>query len=196
MIAAQGAAIARSEALSKAALDEVEQSQKANRAKPVKAQKRRMDRLIARITQLTSEISKKQEQRKNVTAEVQSLQTPALMNGKDPDGNVIWDWNGTRLTFNDNLDQVIQSLARARGERMTMDGGQATAASPESAAKSQAIRTVLSKHRKRVLAGDVVGEDEMRRDYEAALGEALNSDATVAPDASKTKAAEEAPPPQ
>ena len=99
MIAAQDAAVVRSEVLSKSAIDQLEQIRRKNWTEIVKAQEDQMAQVTARITQRTSEIFKKQEQRKSVAAQVENLQTPALMFGKDPDGKVIWDWNGTRLTF-------------------------------------------------------------------------------------------------
>ena len=62
------------------------------------------------------------------------------------------------------------------------------------AGAKRAIQTALSKHRKRVLAGDAVGEDEMRQDYEAALGPALKIAAAATPEASQAPGAAEAPP--
>jgi hypothetical protein len=199
MIAAQDAAVVRSEVLSKSAIDQLEQIRRKNWTEIVKAQEDQMAQVTARITQRTSEISKKQEQRKDVTAQVEKLQTPALMCGKDPDGKVIWDWNGTKLTFYDNLEQDIQSLATARVEQKTIErrinAQRSAVVSPAIVAGAKrAIQTVLSKHRKRVLAGDAVGEDEMRQDYEAALGPALKIAAAATPEASQTPGAAEAPP--
>ncbi len=42
-------------------------------------------------------------------------------------------------------------------------------------AKEKALRAIFQGHRRRILGGETISDDDMRADYEAALGESLNA---------------------
>jgi len=191
-VAAQDDAIAKSEALRKAALDQAEQERKAKAKTPAPYQAQ-MDELSANVSQLESDATQEQDARTTVAAHVnQELQrrrsgqstggtAPNVkLSGKDPKGKLLWQYQGGQLTFYDNFDKTMEDLTAAREEQgalqATMVAEQAAAAALFSR-KAQALRAVATRERKRILWGEQIGEDDMRADYEVALGEALKAGA-------------------
>jgi hypothetical protein len=222
MVASQEAAIARSEALHDKAVGEIEPQRKAKTAEVAEKHKADMDALTKQIAQLTQEIAKKEEARKQVLERVnrsipsppkqqtqpnpsnllvmpppspspQSNQTPRVTSGRDAEGNLLWQWNAGVVTFYDDLDQSEQDLADAYAAQKTLqakiDAEVYTAVGPPGA-KKIALDKILQSHRRRILGGETISDDDMRAEYEAALGEPLN-----APSATRKPAPANAKPP-
>ena len=104
--------------------------------------------------------------------------TPRVTSAKDANGNLLWEWNGNGITFYDNLDQSEQELADAYAEQKTLQttiDAEVSAAVGQRGAKEKALRAIFQGHRKRILGGEMISDDDMRADYEAALGESLNA---------------------
>lgn len=206
-IAAQEAAIARTDALCKKALDRVEPQRKAKTAAVSEAHKADMDALTKRITELTAEIAKKEADRNQVITRVnrsipnqpaqqnqqyppgnlyvvppsqpnQPNQTPRVTSGRDGNGNLLWEWNAGTVTFYDNLDQSKQELddtyAAQKKLQATIDS-EVSAAVGQRGTKERVLRAILQGHHRRILGGETISDEDMRADYEAALGESLSA---------------------
>ena len=50
-----------------------------------------------------------------------------------------------------------------------------SAAQGQPGAKEKALRAIFQSHRRRILAGETISDEEMRADYESALGEPLKA---------------------
>ena len=181
MIAAQDAAIARSSALCKSALDQLEPERKAKAATIADAHKAETEDLAQQVTQLNAEIAQKLKARDVVAARIAIIQPMRPATGRDADNKVIWQYApGQGLTFTDGLDESRQALDRVAAAQKTL---QATIAAEVKAAigpagvKEKAIRAVFQAHRRRIVAGESVPETDMRADYESLLAKPLPKDA-------------------
>jgi ElaB/YqjD/DUF883 family membrane-anchored ribosome-binding protein len=179
-IAAQDAAIAQSELLCKRALAQLEPEQKAKAAAVAAEHKDEMDSLTKRIKQLQDEVDKKLKAREQETNSITQRQplptTPVISRG--PNNTILWQWAPRQgFTFNDGLDESRQKLDAAASEQKalqrTMDA-ELEASAGQAGGRARAIRAVLQKHSKSIRGGEIITQEDMRADYEAALGEALN----------------------
>jgi hypothetical protein len=171
MIGAQDAAIARSEALCKEALDQLGPERDVKTAAIAKAHKAEMDSLTKQITQLNADAAQKEQARDQVRRQIAQRQATTPIN------NTTWQWSQSQgLTFTDGLDQTLQKLDQAVAAQKTLQATMAdelTAAVGQPGAKETALRAVLQTHRSHILGGEAISEEEMRADYESALGEPL-----------------------
>jgi hypothetical protein len=171
MIAAQDAAIARSEALCKDALDQLGPERNAKAAAITAAHKAEMDSLTKQITQLKADAAQKEKARDQVRKQIAQRQPTTPIN------NTTWQWSqGQGLTFNDGLDQTRQKLDQAVAAQKTLQAtmdDELTAAIGQPGVKEMALRKILQTHRSHILGGETISEEEMRADYESALGEPL-----------------------
>ena len=179
MIAAQDAAVARSEALCNGALAQLEPERKAKAAAITESHKDEMDSLTKQITQLNAEAAQKEKARDAIAAQISSRARPpaAPVITRDAKNNILWQWvPGQGFTFNDGLDQTRQKIAEAaaaqKALQATMDA-ELAAALRQTGAKATAVRTIFQKHGRSIRAGETISDEEMRADYEAALGEPL-----------------------
>ena len=111
-------------------------------------------------------------------APTQPNQAPRVTSGRDANGNLLWEWNGNGITFYDNLDQSKRDLDDAYAEKKTLQetiDAEVSAAVGQRGAKERALRVIFQGHRKRILGGETISDDDLRADYEAALGESLNA---------------------
>jgi hypothetical protein len=208
IIAAQAAAIAHSEDFHDKAVSRVDLQRKAKTAEITEKHKADMDALTKQIAQLTQDIAKMEAAREQVLERVgrsvpnqsnqqrqpnpssnafavfppspstQSNQTPRVTSGKDANGNLLWQSNGSGVTFYDNLDQSKQELDEAYAAQKTLQAktdAEVSAAVGPPGAKKRALDAILQSHRRRILGGETISDDEMRAEYEAALGEPLSA---------------------
>jgi len=178
-ISAQDAAIANSETLCKAALDRMEPMRKAKAAAIADAHKADTDSLAAQIKQLQADVTQKQATRNAVSARY-SVNPPRVpVTARDANNNIIWQWTPSQgFTFYDDLDQtrqkIDQALAAQKTLQATMDA-ELIAALGQPGAKEKPLRAVFQKHRRRIVAGEVIYEDEMRTDYESVLADPVKA---------------------
>jgi hypothetical protein len=179
MIAAQDAAIARSEALSKRALAQLEPERKAKATAIAAAHKGEMDSLAKQIKQLQTEIDKKSKDRENEMQQIARRKpqptTPVIVRG--PNDTILWEWvPGQGFTFNDGLEDSQQKLDEAVSAQKALEAtidAELAAAAERSGAKARAVRTVFRKQSRAILVGEMISDEEMRADYESALEEPL-----------------------
>ena len=179
MIVAQDAAISRSGTLCKRALTQLEQEGKAKSAAVAEAHKDETDSLTKRIAQLNAEIARKVKAREEDMAQITRRQplptTPVIIRG--PNNTVLWQWvPGEGFTFNDGLDDSRQKLDEAataqKALQATIDS-ELSAAAGQTGTKTRAVRAVLQKQSRSLRAGETISDEDMRADYESALGEPL-----------------------
>ena len=170
MIAAQDAAIARNADLCKSALAQLETERKAKAAEIAAAHKADMDSLTKQITQLNADVAQKLKAREAIVAQVSRRQPPptAPIVTRDAKNNVLWQWvPGQGFTFNDGLDQTRQKIEDAVAAQKTLQAAmdaEAAAAAGQTGAKEKAVRAALQTHRRRILAGETISDEEMRSD--------------------------------
>ncbi len=179
MIAAQDAAIAHSADLCKSALAQLEPERKAKAAEIAAAHKSDMDSLTKQVTDLNAEAARKEKAREAIMAQINRRQPPPMapVVTRDAKNNILWQWvPGQGFTFNDGLDQTRQknedAVAAQKALQATMDA-ELSEATGQTGAKEKAIRATLQTHRRRILSGETISDEEMRADYESALGEPL-----------------------
>ena len=179
MIAAQDAAIARSEVLCNDALAQLEPQRKAKAAVIAEAHKAEMDSLTKQITQLNAEAAQKMKARDAIVAQINRRQPKAPVTTRDPANKILWEWSPNQgFAFNDGLDQTRQKLDEAAAAQKTLQAAidaELAAAAGQSSAKETAIRAIFRKHRRSIRAGETISEEEMCADYESALGEPLKA---------------------
>jgi hypothetical protein len=184
-ITAQDAAISRSDALCKRALDQLEPERKAKAAEISAAHKGELDSLAKQIKQQQDEIEKKLKDREEHKAWITRRQppptTPIIIPG--PNNTFLWKWvPGEGFTFNDGLDQSREKLdetfAAQKARQATIEAEQ-SAATRQTDAKARAVRAVFQKQSRSIRAGETNSDEDMRTDYESALGEPLKE--TAAP---------------
>jgi hypothetical protein len=169
MIAAQDAAIARSDALCKRALDQLEPERKAKAAAIAEARKADLDALTKQVTQLNADIAEKLEARDKVAALISATSPTAPLAGRDADNNILWQYTPDQgLTFNDGLDEsrkaLDQAIAAQKELQETIDA-EVTAALEKLGVKEKALRAVFQTHRRRIFAGETISDENMRADY-------------------------------
>ena len=173
MIAAQDAAIARSDVLCKRALDQLEPERKAKAATIAEAHKAELDALAKQVAQLNAEIAEKLKARDRVATQVSLISpTPTQpLTGRDANNNIIWQYTPNQgFTFSDGLDESRKALDEAIAEQKKLQGtidAEVTAALGKLGVKQKALHTIFQTHRRRILAGETISDEEMRADYDA-----------------------------
>ena len=192
MIAAQDAAIARSDAFCKGALNQLEPERKAKAAAIAEAHKADLDALTKKVTQLNADIAQTLKARDKVATLISLRQPTRPMTGRDADNKVIWQYTpGKGLTFSDGLDESRQALDQATEAQKTLQAtmdAEVTAALGKPGVKEKALRAVFQTHRRRILAGETISEEEMRADYESLLAGPLPHDILSNGDFQKSEA--------
>ena len=177
VIATQDAAIARSEVLCKGALSQVGPQRKARQTAINDAHKAETESLTKQITQLNTDIGRKEKAREAIEAQIARNPPKAPQTRRGPDNTIAWQWTpGEGLSFNDGLEQSRQELDEAITQEKTLEAtkeAELAASVGQLGTRETAIRAIFQKHRRRILAGEMVPEEEMRADYESALGEPL-----------------------
>jgi len=176
-IAAQEAALARSEVFYKGTLAQLEPQRKAGVAKIAEAHKAETDSLTKQITQLNAEIARKEKARDAITAQITRNAPKAPVIVRDASDNVLWEWSPNQgFTFNDGLDESRQKLDEATAAQKTLQetmAAELVEAVGQPGAKEKAIRTIFQKQCRSIRAGETISDEDMRADYESALGEPL-----------------------
>ncbi len=173
MIAAQDAAIARSEGLYKRALSQLEPERKAKAATIADAHKADMDALTKQITQLNADIAEKLKARDDVAKQV-SLMSPTPtqpLTGRDADNKIIWQYAPNQgFTFSDGLEESRKALDQAIAAQKKLQAtvnAEVTAAIGIPGLKERALRTIFQAQRRRIFAGETISDEDMRADYES-----------------------------
>jgi hypothetical protein len=202
-IAAQEAAIARSDAFCKAALGQLDSARKDKAAAIAEAHKAEMDALTKQITQLKDDAAKKEAARNAVIKAnialtrpkapvTDNTQTVVVRNDlaappapgspvttKDANGKILWQWSPDRgFTFNDGLDQTWQAFNQAVAAQKTLQAtmdAELIAARGQPGSKEKALRAIFKTHCSRILAGETISDEDMQADYESASGEPLKA---------------------
>ena len=178
MIAAQDAATARCEAFYKGALGQLEPQRKAKAAAIAEAHKAETDSLTKQITQLNAEIAQKEKARDGITTRIARNTPKAPVIVRDSSDNILWQWVPNEgFTFNDGLDQSRQKLEEAVSAQKTLQetmDAELVAAVGRPGVKEKALHTIFQNQCRSIRAGETISDEEMRADYESALGEPLN----------------------
>jgi hypothetical protein len=195
MIAAQDAAVARSEALCKRALAQLEPEEKSKSDAITAAHKEGMDSLAKQIKQLQDEVDRKVKARENEMEQVARRQqqqqpppaTPIITRGSN--NAVQWQWvPGQGFTFNDGLDDSRQKLDEATSAQKALQAtidAELAASARQAGAKARAIRAVFQRQSRSIRAGEMMSDEDMRADYESAIGEPLKETPAGKPESPK-----------